>query len=185
MSKRGGHHHHVCFHFHFLNNITNWIKARRSSPPRMYSLSLSKQYHQLPSKRGGHHHKECIHFHFLNNITNWIRANLFSLPSCTQTSEESHITESIASTDTVKVLFVPSIIISYIIKIINISAMINTMTSVLRFLKRLRRVSLLMLRPLDVLLASFTGNADKTFFFGSKVKKGKKFNDIEGGLLEG
>ena len=42
-----------------------------------------------------------------------------------------------------------------------------------------------MLRPLDVLLGSFTGKAVETSFFGSKVKKGKKFNDIEGGLLEG
>ena len=48
-----------------------------------------------------------------------------------------------------------------------------------------------MLRPLDVLLASFTGNADGTSFFKfldpkeQKVQKGKQLNAIEMGLLEG
>ena len=56
--------------------------ARRSSPPRMYSLSLSR-----------HFKKKMTHWHFPFQQT----------PRCTQTSEESHITESIASTDTVKI----------------------------------------------------------------------------------
>ena len=56
--------------------------ARRSSPPRMYSLSLFR-----------HFKKKMTHWHFSFQQT----------PRCTQTSEESHITESIASTDTVKI----------------------------------------------------------------------------------
>ena len=45
-----------------------------------------------------------------------------------------------------------------------------------------------MLRPLDVLLVSFTGKADETsfiMFLEQSVKKGKQLNDIGMGLLKG